>query len=541
MNKFRELILSVSAEPSIVIHLGAGTCSELDFYQSLAVNRIIFTEPDPELAGIAGNKFIDMTGVSVVTTAVAVGDGQQVLNIANNRRFSSLLTPARLLDFYPNIEIIDRKKVDTTTLEKLCQGAGIDNTTDNLLVIEAQGLEKEIIPATAKHILQSFKWVIIRSSNEDIYKPSKSTGQLGVQQAMRNAHFTVLVFDEDTPPFVNFLCIRNDSALGNEQLKIRETDLLDVIAGFEDEVATLQDQLKLLDDVNKSLLKQVKELSSSIVFRSDELESAREKIQTISAERDKLQKDSSELKIAQSKIAKLSSYLEAERSTVSRLSAENEKLLKQSDNELKIVRSKIAKLSSYLEAERSTVSRLSDENEKLLKQSDNELKIAQSKIAKLSSYLEVERSTVSGLSAENEKLLKQSDNELKIAQSKIAKLSSYLEVERSTVSGLSAENEKLLKQSDNLTNSLRQNNIEFSEMQQTLRINNKLMLKSDTDLKDLQLQYRNVLQHQEQQNALLGELKAKLRQASEFYKSLNLQNLVLDGNMLEQVDSDKKE
>lgn len=382
MNKFRELLLSVSAEPSTVIHLGAGSCSEIDFYQSLAIDRIIFTEPDPELADIAANKLKDRTGVSIVAVAVTTGDDRQVLNITNNKRFSSLLTPTGLLDFYPNIEIINRIKVDTTTLEKLCQDAGIDDSSDNLLVVEAQGLEKEILPAAATDVLQSFKWVIIRSSNEDIYKPSKNSAQISIQQAMLNAHFTVLVFNEDTPPFINFLCIRNDSALSNKQLKARETDLLEIIDGFEGEAAILQDQLKLLDDANKSQLKQVKELSSSIISRSDELELA-----------------------------------------------------------------------------------------------------------------------------------------------------------HTTVSKLSAENEKLLKQTEKLTNSLAQNNIEFTEIQQTLRINNKLMLKSDTDLKDLQLQYRNVLQHQEQQNALLGELKAKLRQASEFYKSLNLQNLVLDGNMLEQVDS----
>ena len=73
-------------------------------------------------------------------------------------------------------------------------------------------------------------------------------------------------------------------------------------------------------------------------------------------------------------------------------------------------------------------------------------------------------------------------------------------------------------------------------MQQTVRINNKLILKSDADLRDLQLQYSSALQHQEQQHTLLCELKEKLRQASEFYKKLNLTNLVLDAGVLEKHD-----
>ena len=71
-------------------------------------------------------------------------------------------------------------------------------------------------------------------------------------------------------------------------------------------------------------------------------------------------------------------------------------------------------------------------------------------------------------------------------------------------------------------------------MQQTLRINSKLIFRSDTDLRDLQLQYRAALQHQEQQHTLLCELKEKLYQASKFYQKLNLKNLVIDADQLEQ-------
>ena len=78
-------------------------------------------------------------------------------------------------------------------------------------------------------------------------------------------------------------------------------------------------------------------------------------------------------------------------------------------------------------------------------------------------------------------------------------------------------------------------------MQQTLRINNKLILKSDNDLRDLQSQYRTALQYQEQQHNLLSELKAKLHQASSFYQKLNLQNLVIDTDLLEQDDPDNED
>ena len=103
---------------------------------------------------------------------------------------------------------------------------------------------------------------------------------------------------------------------------------------------------------------------------------------------------------------------------------------------------------------------------------------------------------------------------------------------------LKKENANQLQLAKELADSVKVKEKELTEMQQTLRINNKLILKSDSDLRDLQLQYRAALQHQEQQHTLLCELKEKLHQASEFYQKLNLQNLVFDADLLEQSNSD---
>ena len=82
---------------------------------------------------------------------------------------------------------------------------------------------------------------------------------------------------------------------------------------------------------------------------------------------------------------------------------------------------------------------------------------------------------------------------------------------------------------------------EISDLQQTLRINSKLVLKSDADMRDLQRQYRAALERQDQQHNLLTELTEKLRQASVYYQKLNLQKLVFDVEVLEQEDSDDNE
>ena len=134
----------------------------------------------------------------------------------------------------------------------------------------------------------------------------------------------------------------------------------------------------------------------------------------------------------------------------------------------------------------------------------------------------------------------ESKHKKKIAEfeKSLASRSEELARTQTRVQSLAVEKEKQLQQIAEFEDSIGERTKEFAEMQQTLRINNKLLLKSDADLKDLQIQYRTALHHQEQQHALLVELKKKLRQASEFYQKLNLQNLVLDGDLLAQGDSE---
>ena len=121
MNRFEELITSVSALPSVIVHLGAGTCSEYELYNALNSDQLIFVEPDQHLAESATDTFNNSSHVKIIPHAIAAKNGQQTLNITNNRRFSSLLLPDELLNYYPNIEINDKAEVEAVTLTKLCQ------------------------------------------------------------------------------------------------------------------------------------------------------------------------------------------------------------------------------------------------------------------------------------------------------------------------------------------------------------------------------------------------------------------------------------
>jgi myosin heavy subunit len=418
MNRFAELLASTTVKPATVVHLGAGSCKEYDLYTSLNANRIIFVEPDQRLATQANDKFKTSSHVTVIERAVAVEKGRQLLNIISNPRFSSLLPPAELLDFYPNITITDKTEIETVTLEQLCDLHNIDDQTNNLMVAELQGIEKELFPSATKTILHKFKWIVIRSSEHRLYKPVSDRPQKDLKQAMQDAGYFVLVLKEDASPHTNIFCIRNEDQIANALLKQQEHDLNKSIEVLERKM--FEDKADL-EKQKSTYRKQLEETEVSLQSKSDELTQSIVQAQSLIVEKEKLSQD-------------------------------------------------------------------------LLEQTRKATELA-SKITQLESEATHLVTEIAGL--------------------------------KQVIAGLK----------ENITEKAK----ELAEMQQTLRINNKLMLKSDADLSDLQNQYRTAIQHQEQQHSLLCELKEKLSQAAGFYRKLNLQNLVIDGDKLDQSDSDNAE
>ena len=411
MNRFAELLVSAAVKPASVVHLGAGSCKEYDLYTSLNASRIIFVEPDRKLAAKAKDRFRKLSHVTVIERVVAVQNGRQLLNITSNPRFSSLLQPAELLDFYPNITITDKIEIDAVTLEQICDRENIDKHSNNLMVAELQGIEKEVFPSVTKTTLHKFKWIVIRSSEHKLYESFSNSPQKDLKNTMQEAGYTIFILKEEASPHTNMVCIRNDDRIANTLLKQREQDLNRSTKAIEQK--TLEDKAEF-------------EKQQSTYKRK--LEGFEKSLQSISAEKEKLSQDVSE----------------------------------------------------------------------------------------------------------------QTRKALELA-TEITELKSEATKRVAEITELKSEATKRVAEITGLNETITEKAKELAEMQQTLRINSKLMLRSNADLSDLQDQYSIAIQNQEQQHSLLCELKEKLNQAAGFYRKLNLQNLVIDGDKLysSNLDSEK--
>lgn len=425
----RSIISAINEDISSVVHIGAGYCAEAGLYRELGIQSVIFVEPDAQLFATATRKFLHSPHITVMQRAIAGKNEERVLFQISNKRFSSLLEPGRIIEYYPNLTVTDEIDVDAITLESLCDEIHIPEGKNSLLVLELQGEEANVLTHTPDHILQNFKWIVVRGSKETLYGKPSAPAEAAIKRSLYSAKFDALCFQEDNPVFCEYLFIRNDAALAKQALE-EEMEV-----AFTDIQSLTADNLDLARQVNS-------------------LEARFEKSQQHNAD--------------------LAERLDAARKQISDLSGEKE-----------------ATLADIQAVTKDKLNLISE---------------------------------ITSLDARTEKL-----------QQHNADLAETLDAARDQISDLTGEKEELQQQINDLTTAHQSTQSELceelKEANHALRINNKLVAKTDADLRDLQARYETAIDNQKQQHSLLLDLQEKLIQASKFYRQLDIQDQNIKGDV----------
>jgi FkbM family methyltransferase len=208
--RVEDLILSIPTPPDTVLHIGAGYARELDDYLSLKAGKIYLVEANEELVSRARAKTSKLENVTVINKAVAPQAGLANLNVTNNLRLSSLLQPREgFYEYYPNVEVTDRRQVAAITLDELCATLLPDQGTRNLLVIETPGLEDEILASARAETLDRFSWILVRACRPGMYASHTPRQTENSQPGLAGSEFTLFRFKEDAAPFTCFLYLPN--------------------------------------------------------------------------------------------------------------------------------------------------------------------------------------------------------------------------------------------------------------------------------------------------------------------------------------------
>ncbi len=155
-----------------VVHVGAGRCRELEDYCRLGAEQILLVEPLAHHVEFL--RELESERISVRQAAIAAGGGEKQAWVCRNVRDSSgdseelyLERPSQLLQWFPALQVIREQSVSAYSLAELIAEISLTGTND-LLVLETLGSEKDIIEATPPDLIRKFEWIALRLGEQPI-------------------------------------------------------------------------------------------------------------------------------------------------------------------------------------------------------------------------------------------------------------------------------------------------------------------------------------------------------------------------------------
>jgi hypothetical protein len=163
-------------EPDIILHIGAGLCSELRDYQRIQPSQIVLVEPNPETCAELLSQAADWDNVTVLQAAVTDRAGRASLRLFNFPELDSLHEPVGLYKLLPGLRHVGLAEVTTLSANQLIEQLPLQPQGHNWLVLEAPGEELEILTALADcQALERFSRLIVRAGSEAFYNDTSSS------------------------------------------------------------------------------------------------------------------------------------------------------------------------------------------------------------------------------------------------------------------------------------------------------------------------------------------------------------------------------
>lgn len=157
--------------PEVILHIGAGACTELPHWQRAGAQRIVLVEPNPELLPELRRRTQGMEQVEIIEAAVAPEAGRGNLLLFNFPLLNSLREPSGLEQVLPGIRELGQATVDLLTMQDLLENVGMEEDQDNWLVLDAPGQEAEILEQIEQSDqLRAFSRILLTAGSDELYK-----------------------------------------------------------------------------------------------------------------------------------------------------------------------------------------------------------------------------------------------------------------------------------------------------------------------------------------------------------------------------------
>ena len=387
--------MSMQRQPSTIVHIGAGRCSEYEEYRATGAKRIFLIEPDTESAGHLREALFEHNNVQVIEKAVVSCGDSATLRLFNARGFSSLREPTGLRTLYPGLRNTGELYPDMWTVRQMCDELNIKESESNWLVVDAPGAEQAILNSlNEEDLLRQFELVSFYAGILPLYEGNTPAEDI-LRMLEVQGYEKVSFLNKAEPERPRWTLFRDVVKVLNTQLETR-------IAELESRTTALSNELE----------KQTKE-AKKFEFERDQESQTRESAES---ERDKN---------AQT-IIKLNSEVERLNNELEQSTGEAEKLKAQTEN-LQVELNKLKAEHEDKKLARESVERERNEKAKVANEAVAKLEKLEKELFEQKKKASMILEEHTGVQSENTELqiaIKKLEDQLKRSQSENAELKS---------------------------------------------------------------------------------------------------------------------
>jgi FkbM family methyltransferase len=166
-NKLKLILTSLGINITGILHIGAHDCEELQFYLADGIypNQIIWIDAMNEKVIQANERGIP----NVYNAVISDKEEELTFKITNNGQSSSILDLDTHLTHYPDIIVVEERKVKTVTLKNFFETNNINPTKYNFWNLDIQGAELFALKS-AEHNIKYAQAIYVEVNVQHLYK-----------------------------------------------------------------------------------------------------------------------------------------------------------------------------------------------------------------------------------------------------------------------------------------------------------------------------------------------------------------------------------
>lgn len=341
----------------IIIHIGAGQCSELEAYLATQAQRIILVEPNPVLAARLRGNTQQYPHVDVLELAITDNPEHNTLYEYNLPEASGLYLADGLKALFPGLRQVTQYAVATQTPQGLihnCQIQGENNT----LIVQASGAERAIVNALIEsEQLSHFNQLKITCSEHPVFNRDGDAEHLS--QTLQNEGFELKAKDSHNPDWPVWTYVSSPLARKLKSVTQKNQEMTNALAQTKQE----------LDHSSASLTQTRSELEQARAKHKDDLATWESAKSELAAQLKKVQQEQAEnAKQAQAEREHIEAELKAAREAAEQLELEKTKLDKKNAEQSKTLEEAKTRYANDLQLWEQKTQDLNEQLEKAKKQ-----------------------------------------------------------------------------------------------------------------------------------------------------------------------------